>query len=59
MTVVADAHEPRPWRSALLGFLERVKPGQRFAVYPAGGYTRACLEDTPSGALDSLDRTFV
>lgn len=50
---------PSPTRSALLGFLTRVQPGQRYAIYPAGRYTLACLEDLPPQCLHDPDRHFV
>lgn len=50
---------PAPWRSALLGFLRRVPEGARYAVYPCGGYTRACMEDCPAEALSAGGRRLV
>jgi len=50
---------PSPVRSALLGFLARVQPGQRYALYPAGRYARACLEDMPVDGLESDGRSLI
>lgn len=50
---------PSPTRSALLGFLSRVQPGQRYAIYPAGRYTLACLEDLPPQCLHDQGRRFI
>lgn len=50
---------PSPIRSALLGFLAQVQPGQRYALYPAGRYTQACIEDTPVDCLESDGRRLI
>ncbi|MCP4246941.1 MAG: hypothetical protein GY778_07815 [bacterium] len=47
---------PSPTRSPLLGFLARIEPGQRYALYPAGRYTRACVEDLPEAYLEAEGR---
>ncbi|MCH7813152.1 MAG: hypothetical protein IID40_03935 [Planctomycetes bacterium] len=53
---VAAEQVPSPTRSPLLGFLARIEPGRRYALYPAGRYTRACVEDLPEACLETEGR---
>lgn len=50
---------PAPTASPLHGFVARVAPGARYAIYPAGRYTRACLEDFSPDLLNLDERRFL
>ncbi len=50
---------PSPTKSALLGFLGEVWPGNRYAIYPAGRYTSACMRGVGEEVLESQGRTLV
>ncbi len=47
---------PSPLRSPLLGFLRRLPAGARYAIYPLGAYSRACVEDVAPEALGAAGR---
>lgn len=53
---VVATPRPMPLESPLLGFLERVPAGARYAICPLGRYTRACVEDVPAAALEAEGR---
>ncbi|MCC6359046.1 MAG: hypothetical protein IT450_09895 [Phycisphaerales bacterium] len=55
----ARALAPSPTASPMHGFVARVAPGARYAIYPAGRYTRACLEDFNPELLNLDGRRFL
>lgn len=50
---------PSPTASPLHGFIARVAPGARYAIYPAGRYSRACIDDFDPRLLNHDGRRFL
>jgi hypothetical protein len=50
---------PAAVESPLLGFTARLGPAERYAIYPLGAYTRACVEDLPAGSRIEEDACFL
>jgi hypothetical protein len=47
---------PSPLASPMLGFLARVRAGERYAICPLGNYSRACLDGLSPEVFESDDR---